>query len=791
MSSLLDLDEKGAVVLAASGGDTQTHLRFRFPERRDNFRPAAQSTRGVRVMTDTAPQPIPWTDRMQVHERAVHGTAFLRRFHHGVDIPAHLVAQTWMDDAQTQLRQSLLGADLVGCTLSVVRGARGTDLIASVGGDNRTNLCALTKLSVLTADLADVEQTHDAIVRRLRRPTSGSPPWTHTVRTPLVSLPRVERLGGYDLFWQVAGGQRTHTAASSAAVYLVDERAPEPSILVQPRYSDTTLMPSLVTSLLAPCAWDTLFAISTVDAVQYYDRRFGSAPVASWAHHRGEDRTLALQAVPGAPRKAALLSSQRNRLLTAYRAWESDELQGDGAAFDDAPTAHSHTRAATAYYTQDAAGQAQSGAPAYAAQSHTPPRLWAARGGTVLLEQTTRGSVFASAWACGMTNEERGRETSPTRRNDRGGDARTLPQPRMPDGGRAPTPPLIVDRHAFQELLHRSAATEDPGPFGDREVAHLDLTDVYKAHVLKDMASTLTVPTTLADRVHTASQALGAPPTAGRAAASSALYIGNALSAGAVRDDARVSEALDRILAASPAPRTAAAYAVERASQSDAAPLSNARQRRGGGKPRSCVRDAADQESLDCLLSSPGTQEGARGDTKAAAHTVGRPTNWTWDGRGKPALPRTPFNRLLRRTAPAATDDLSHAATLLLYEWTPGEDVHAYNYHDPYAAHDFAAVHGAEGSSPRRGAHPSTPPSAAPSVASSQPTRPAVVRAKRRASPPRESDAPASSPVRTETAEPAPPQRAFTMVQSQAVAGRFAQRATSAPKPKRKRVGGF
>lgn len=169
---------------------------------------------------------------------------------------------------------------------------------------------------------------------------------------------------------------------------------------------------------------------------------------------------------------------------------------------------------------------------------------------------------------------------------------------------------------------------------------------------------------------------------------------------------------------------------------------------------------AARQEALDVILACAQGGRGWRKIQRSRHH------NWTWDRHSTPVAPDISLDRtvatdshVIRKENPG---ELSETAKMLLYEWPLGSEVRDYSYKNPYDGLDLGMSH-ISASQPERSVRTVPPVSSqreVPLVGSQRETEP-----------------------RSSQEDP------FKGVQSQAVPGRFGQRAP--PPKRRKRMGGF
>lgn len=407
----------------------------------------------------------------------------MQRYHPGIYVPARLLAHSVLEDEQTRLAQSQAGDDLVGQTIAMVSYDTDA-LVLGVGGPMRTDVqvtvlhpgpswSATAQASAAFSTKAPIVQLvayrdeaprvvirtitsllYGTIVRddgfRIRvhahvhtgthlparlvdaRPVPGAMHrayavdtqgtvrvWDAATRhlTELVSLERVPD----DRWWMLAP-RDPHTlfATSCYDIYTLDVRDPSPHTLLSMPYSTDTLRRTHMTSMVASHLHAHLMAIATTDYVQYYDVRYAHVPWHTWRHHRGFDRTLALSAAQLEETEYLFLSSQSNRLHTAYAARPDPARM---LSFD-APTLVAHA--------------------APPGPSPSPP-CWASSDSLIWqVEQTRNGALWMQAHGSRATSRV-GLETS------------------------LHTPPL--DSH-------------DAGPFGGIEVTHMDFRAVYKMGLL-------------------------------------------------------------------------------------------------------------------------------------------------------------------------------------------------------------------------------------------------------------------------------------------------------------------
>lgn len=407
----------------------------------------------------------------------------MQRYHPGIYVPARLLALSVMEDEQTRLAQSQAGDDLVGQTIAMVSCGAAT-LVLGVGGPMRTDVyvtvlepgaswsasaqtsAALSTKAPIVQLVAYRDEAPRVLIRtitsllygtivhddgfRIRlhaqvqtgthlparqvdaRPVPGAMHRAYAVDTHgtvrewdaatrrLTELASIEPVPE-DRWWMLAP-REPHTlfAASCYDVYTLDVRDPSPHALWSMPYSTDTLSRTHMTSILASHLDAHLLAIATTDYVQYYDVRYAHVPWHTWRHHRGFDRTLALQAAQLDETEYLFLSSQSNRLHTAYAAHPDPTRM---LSFD-APTIVAHA--------------------APPGPSPSPP-CWAASNSLVWqVEQTTQGALWMQAHGPQATS--------------RVGLAASLHKP-----------PL---------------ARPDDGPFGGTEVTHMDFRAVYQMGLL-------------------------------------------------------------------------------------------------------------------------------------------------------------------------------------------------------------------------------------------------------------------------------------------------------------------
>ena len=407
----------------------------------------------------------------------------MQRYHPGIYVPARLLAHSVMEDEQTRLAQSQAGDDLVGQTIAMVSDDTDT-LVLGVGGPMRTDVlvtelqpgttwrakaqtsAALTTKAPIVQLVAYCDEAPRIVIRtvtsllygtiarddgvRIRvhahvqtgthvparlvdaRPVPGVMHRVYAVdtqgfirvwdaatqrSTELASLERVPD----DRWWMLAPRDpHTLLATSCYDIYSLDARDPLPHTLLSMPYSTDTLRRTHITSMVVSHLHANLMAIATTDYVQYYDVRYPHVPWHTWRHHRGFDRTLALGAAQLDETEYLFLSSQSNRLHTAYAA-HPDPVR---MLSFDAPTMVAH-----------AAPPGPSPSPPYWAWSDS--MLWQ-------VEQTRNGALWMQAHGPRATSHvglEASWHMSP------------------------------LDDH-------------DVGPFGGIEVTHMDFRAVYKMGLL-------------------------------------------------------------------------------------------------------------------------------------------------------------------------------------------------------------------------------------------------------------------------------------------------------------------
>ncbi|CEH19252.1 hypothetical protein CBOM_06303 [Ceraceosorus bombacis] len=121
--------------------------------------------------------------------------------------------------------------------------------------------------------------------------------------------------------------------ASRYEIESVDWRSPTRTLLATAQPQHLVVRPEQFTSVLAESDRPVLWA-STTQSVRLYDTRRSDVALLDWAHHRGEDASLTLGAMPDQRRGgiSAVLSSQRDRYLQVY---DAREEKVPGASSDD------------------------------------------------------------------------------------------------------------------------------------------------------------------------------------------------------------------------------------------------------------------------------------------------------------------------------------------------------------------------------------------------------------------------------------------------------------------------
>lgn len=552
-----------------------------------------------------------------------------------------------------------------------------------------------------------------------------------------------------DGFWAyTSGSHAVSAAASSSALYILDKRVgraadqlTEPTLLYHTDYSASALRRGKITSIATSAVSfeDTpLFAVSTTDHVHYFDRRYASLPVVSWAHRRGYDRTMSLHSIPGPGADGFVLASQRNRLLTTYGV-ESTEGSVDRYVAQWIP----------------------SGVPStYDTSSPTPPYLadlgglggtWT-QGTSALLEQTHDGAV----WLRYMARPS----------------LLSLDEP-LPPIDVPPSTPL-------------PPGPSEAGPFGSTEETPMDFRTLYQAAILgwlglpqmqawqaatsaRIKAAThaaLPVPSTLYVGLLTRLDRIMQQEQPERAGASQA-HTEHTLSAEGLYASHEAQTAWKTFLDEA---HTSAIslLALSLGSYSDLPTMEDMHrwlERIPSESP--CVRAAGRQQALDVCAASI-CYHGAVPEDRTGVNT-----NWYWDRKGEPVCPPPPPCWLLP-TSDVYNTDLSESARLLMAEWPLAEDPSAYVYRNPYTGLDL----------------PEEAPAVSALPSASQPVRPTVRRASqmpRTRSRRDHGDEPASQDwAPASSQEPLAP-----LAQTQIEPGRFAQRKASSAAKRPRRVGGF
>ncbi|PWN39278.1 hypothetical protein IE81DRAFT_39573 [Ceraceosorus guamensis] len=121
--------------------------------------------------------------------------------------------------------------------------------------------------------------------------------------------------------------------ASRYEIESVDWRSPTRTLLATAQPQHLVVRTEQFTSVLAESDRPLLWA-STTQSVRLYDTRRSDVALLDWAHHRGEDASLTLGAMPDQRRGgiSAVLSSQRDRYLQVY---DAREEMVPGASPDD------------------------------------------------------------------------------------------------------------------------------------------------------------------------------------------------------------------------------------------------------------------------------------------------------------------------------------------------------------------------------------------------------------------------------------------------------------------------
>lgn len=148
MSTLQVLDDNGSVSLVP--GETG-HLSWYVPARHETAPALVAVTKAQQWCPHTGRYAIPFSQTTLAHERALHALAFLRRYHTGIDVPSHVLAETILEDEQTALRQADQGQVHAGPTTLVLSGTDGEAWLVCVGGENRSDLC---RCMPLTTDIS-------------------------------------------------------------------------------------------------------------------------------------------------------------------------------------------------------------------------------------------------------------------------------------------------------------------------------------------------------------------------------------------------------------------------------------------------------------------------------------------------------------------------------------------------------------------------------------------------------------------------------------------------------------
>ncbi|WFD26185.1 hypothetical protein MNAN1_001162 [Malassezia nana] len=785
MSTLQVLDDNGSVSLVP--GETG-HLSWHVPARRETAPALAAVTKAQQWCPHTGRYAIPFSQTTLAHERALHALAFLRRYHTGIDVPSHVLAETILEDEQTALRQADQGQVHAGPTTLVLSGTDGEAWLVCVGGENRSDLC---KYRLLTTDISTIrrhgndvqcaaaaltalqttapiqqvvqvseqcilvrtwtttfvgcieKQAPDAtgprfVVRVLahihtgaavptRQVNAAATPW-HEKQVHLIDAHGTLRawdLGAQTWYVYALTQFHSHAAAQGRGRSCVDAgSAAWPHYVgrfllvavASMAHSVDAMRRSHITSIAIPTlSWDaSLIAMATTDAVEYYDARYPSVPLGTWAHRRGFDRTLTLSTMGTAEHAILCLSSQRNRLRSLY------DVRREKSYL----TCAMPSLLRTSMLAHEPCSPTQ---PCFVDMTQLPGwNDWAPphRGTVLYLEQTMRGAVYAQ-WLGPHTGSEA-----------------------MATGE-------VQWSHYAQQVETQARSTHDEGPFGEQETTPVDYRAVYQAALLgtlgtdtpdapgpgvpERLTALLETPTELAHVPHTLN-------TSGRAGSSLIHHEGAAH--GSALLSAKSRDALERVWAAYP--RAPLSRLVDPTAPGTARDWMSWLQQRQPGVPP--LPEAEAEEALDVALATTWVPGPCPSDEPKPLNG-----NWRWDEVGTPTLPSPP------PLSNPAGEKLSEAATMLLMEWPLGAPTSTYTYKNPYVGLDL-------------GLSQRSAPAPQPPLSASQPGQPAVVRTRRR------------QPV--EELEHEVPASQVSLPQMQLEPGRFAQR-PRAPVTKKKRLGGF
>ena len=765
MSSLCSVEERGAAYLISDRG----RVEWRFPD--------VTHYRKLPYCSDTV-QFFPDTGRHELNEpaaellpiQALHVTGFMRSRHAGIDIPARVLARSIIDDAQERVRQDLRGEATVGRTLAVFPAhsydGRQVLLVLCVGGPTRSDLFASElDCGVFTATERPFFQTVAPIVQVS---TSGNFLLVMSVGSIFVGTMKAIA-GGYRFDVAYTIHTSSNGQAQCADALLVENGLATIDTLGAVRLYDASGSQSgsvrLGDGTRDPCwhlAWtgDAMLAASS-SCVYSVDNSGSQSCITSTCHSPTMLQKSVNTSIVSLCGPEFALATTDDVLRYDMRNMSSPvHVWTHWRGFDRSLTLTKYEKNAVVLSSQDnrlltvydiipgeyaqriAPTQLPSSVPSGHPQSPSPPCIvdhdLLGTDSALLLEQTMRGAVWGR-WI--------------------GADVPV--NVRWPPGA------------VRNELLSRDK--HDSGPFGQAEGNIYDLRVVYKAAFLGWLgmgapdASENTAPRLL----HAMQRASGSNLTlldAARAASSnsfSLVHWSTTLGKAALYGDtlqkwtAILSQVLNR--------RDARLCLnscrywigwnpdIEQA-RPDELVETMAQQR----SLSSVDMDAAQQEALDVLLSSVHV-----GRSERVEHCR-RHGNWVWDrSEPEPRLPTADYTPLLAAdrdlTFNGPLERISDAATLLLYEWPLGTNVQDYVYTNPYQGLDLQTR--------ATKTQDTVPP------IMSQRTVPPIM--SQRAAPPVSSQGTASQSSQDQ----------FHGVQSQAVRGRFGQRAP--PAKRRKRMGGF
>ncbi|WFD35034.1 hypothetical protein MCUN1_001880 [Malassezia cuniculi] len=764
MSSLLN-PERGATHLLSSSG----RVEWRFPDSTE-YRESPWCSEPVCLFPASGRHDIPAATDQELPHQAVYASGFLRSRHAGIDIPSRILARAIIDDAQERIRQEIRGDTTVGRTLAVYQtrvDEKQVLLLLCVGGLTRSDLCALLLTvaselvdGVFTAAVRPVFQTLAPIMQvcvsgelvlvrsvgstfvgKIRHTRTGyvfdecSSIHTSYHRKPMhvdallggKGVAAIDSRGTLRLY--DAHGKRCGNANRNAKLALGGERDPGWHLA----WTGEAMLAASSSSVFSV---DSRGEHACIVKPGYSPVSLGSSVNTALASLG--DNEFALATTDYVLRYDIRSTAYPLHVWPHWRGFDRS-LALTPYEHDRSVLLSSQDNRLLTLYEMSQGEHARRIAPcvlpsaAPPGRSPTPPHVHHEEGRALLLEQTMVGAVWAR-WI----------------------------------GSEAPIdvqwPPGAVRNS------RRAHETQDPGPFGRSEKHIYDMRTAYRAAFLgwlglsgPDTQTGNALPLIRAIRSASATDvslcdiSKSCLPTPAPIIHWNST-LGAALLHGELLD--RFNDALMEYLGKHTNKVCLGSVRWNSSSDVSESLLAELASRRTFDPTH---EHAARQEALDVMLACTHAGRGTREPRKQ------RHGNWRWDQQKAPALPEVSLGSMLPVEASSLSDgravELSDAAKLLLFEWPEGTDVHDYEYINPYQGLDLAM----------------------PAAPSSQPQ----VRS-RRAVPQVSSqrEVPSIS-SQHDTQYQSSQEEPFRGVQSQAVPGRFGQRAPAPQAKRRKRMGGF